>query len=68
MADRLYVALTDEVWEPTEDPDWWRAVNLCDDRCHHPVHAWHPERRHHLEEAAFIVRCGVPVDHEEETG
>lgn len=35
--------------EPTEDPDWWRMIEDCDDTCHHPVHAFGSKgRRKHL--------------------
>ena len=38
--------------EKTEDPTWYRMLDLCDEECHHPVHAFgHPERMRHLIEA-----------------
>lgn len=49
---------TDPPWTipavvPTEDPDWYRTVDVCDDDCHHPVHAFRPARRRHLVEAGL---------------
>lgn len=58
---RRYVPMDDATYEPTDDPAWWRDVNVCGDWCHHPVHAWHPERRHHLERASWVERHGVPA-------
>lgn len=51
----VYVPMTEVWWEPTDDPDWWRTVEPCDEDCHHPVHAFHPERRHHIEDAAWVL-------------
>lgn len=60
--ERLFVPLTDEWWEPIEDDsERYRTVEPCDDRCHHPVHAFgHPERLRHTEDAAWIRRNAVP--------
>ena len=34
---------------PTDDPKYWVMTNVCDDTCHHMVHAFnHPERLKHL--------------------
>lgn len=54
---RVYVPANDRTYEPTEDPAWWRDVELCDQDCHHPVHAFRPERRHHLEQAIVIDKA-----------
>lgn len=62
MGVRMFVPANDETYEPTDDPDWWKAVNVCGDDCHHPVHAFgHPERLRHLEAASVIRREGVPA-------
>lgn len=55
-AGAIFVPITDDWWEPTEDPDWYRTVDLCGTTCHHPIHAFHPERRRHLDEADFLIR------------
>lgn len=40
--------------EKTDDPAWYRMLDLCSDECHHPVHAFgHPERMRHLVEASL---------------
>lgn len=34
---------------PTKYPEYWKMTALCDDGCHHPVHAFgNPERLSHL--------------------
>ena len=60
-AKRLWVAMTDEWWEPhPEEPgSFWRTVEPCDDTCHHPVHAFNPERLRHLESAVWVIAHGV---------
>lgn len=40
--------MTIDACAPTDDPDYWRDIEDCDDDCHHPVHAFNPERRRHL--------------------
>lgn len=36
---------------PTQDPEYWKRVNVCEDSCGHPVHAFgNPERLRHLVE------------------
>jgi hypothetical protein len=50
----IYVPLTDGWWVPTDDPAWYRMAEPCTDTCHHPVHAFNPERRRHIEEAAWL--------------
>jgi hypothetical protein len=37
-----------EACAPTDDPDYWQMIQECGSDCHHPVHAFHPERRRHL--------------------
>jgi hypothetical protein len=50
----IFVPLTDCWWEPTDDPKYYRRVEPCGEDCHHPVHAWHQERRRHLEVAEWL--------------
>ena len=59
-ATRLWVEMTDQWWEPSEDPHYWRTVEPCDDTCHNPVHAFNAPRRHHIESAIWITTHGVP--------
>lgn len=33
---------------PTDDPAYWQTIQECDASCHHPIHAFRPERRRHL--------------------
>lgn len=40
---------------PTDDPDYWQAIEDCNEDCHHPIHAFHPERRRHLIPAVDAV-------------
>ena len=58
---RLWVEMTGEWWEPTDDPGYWRTVEPCGGDCHHPVHAFGAPRRRHLEATDWIVANGVPV-------
>lgn len=37
-----------EACAPTDDPAYWRMIQDCDEGCHHPVHAFNPERMRHL--------------------
>lgn len=39
-----------------EDPERYRMVRNCEDDCHHPIHAFHPERRQHTEDALWILK------------
>lgn len=57
----LFVPMTDEWWEPTDDPKRWRTVKPCGEECHHPIHAFgHPERRRHTEDADWIRANAAP--------
>lgn len=38
---------------PSED-SYYLMLNNCDNNCHHPIHAFHPERRKHLIEADLV--------------
>ena len=41
--------------EPTDDPEWFRTVEPCEETCAHPVHAFgHPERLRHLIDSATV--------------
>lgn len=54
--DAVFVPSTDQWWEPIpSQPELYRTVAVCDDTCHHPVHAFRLERRRHTEEAAWIL-------------
>jgi len=60
---RVYVPANGRVYVPTEDPDWWRDENLCEESCHHPVHAFgRPQRLYHLESFTVIHGEGVPAE------
>lgn len=62
MTSRVYVPANDETYEPTDDPDFWQAVNVCGPDCHAPIHAFkHPERIRHFEKASVIRDEGRPV-------
>jgi hypothetical protein len=52
----IYVPMTDGWWGPTDNPAYYRMVDPCDETCHHPVHAFNPERRRHIEESAWLLR------------
>ena len=43
-------------WVPTDNPDWWRMAASCTETCHHPVHAFNPERRPHIVPSEEVVR------------
>lgn len=52
----VFLPQTDGWWIPTEDPGWWRMLTVCDETCHHPVHAFQSPRtaRSHVIEAAEV--------------
>lgn len=58
---RAYVPANDQTYEPYDETNW-KAVEECDETCHHPVHAFgHPERLRHLESVEVIIAEGVPA-------
>lgn len=43
-------------WMPLETmPGWWVMVAPCYDTCHHPIHAFNPERRPHIIPASEVT-------------
>lgn len=36
------------------DEKFYKQLNDCDNDCHHPIHAFHPERRKHLIEKDLV--------------
>lgn len=64
-ARRMYVPDNDQTYEPTEDRDYWLALEPCDpDTCHHPVHAFGDradEPIRHLEQTSVIEDEGIEV-------
>lgn len=42
------------VEEKLDKEGYYRTLNDCDDNCHHPIHAFHPERKKHLIEADLV--------------
>lgn len=54
--DAVYVPGTDGWWIPVEgNAEIWRMAEPCDDTCHHPVHAFNPERRQHVIDASEVA-------------